>query len=541
MGDAPNGGVTSAMRPLVKYFPTSILPSNFEFGAFAFFLLCICSCNTPGEPDLLNAREGAGNLNVLLIVADDMNCDIGAYAEHGALTPNLDRLAEMSTVFDNAHVQYPHCGPSRASLMTSLYPSQTKITQNNVFIRNTIPDVITLGQRFRQQGYESIRIGKIFHYDNPGAIGTAGTDDNDSWDRTINPYGRDKVEEFKINTLKPRKYGGVLSWLAADGSDEEQTDGVGATEAIEQLERLAGTEDNFFLAVGFFRPHTPFVAPKKYFDWYNQDSIQIPDRSDESLHAIPSQAARSLRTKQNAGLTDDATAREIKEAYYSTISFVDAQVGRVLDKLEATGLNENTIVVFVSDHGYHLGEHGHWQKQTLFENATRIPLMISIPGSEGVHRSHSPVELLDLYPTLMDYTEIDPPIHVVGKSLRPIISGQKASVREGAITQYRSGISLRTNRYRITKWGEDATADFELYDHRNDSQELHNLARDSGFSWVLDSLRVALELRAIELENIPEGLGRQFEDVRPMFRSPNITRGDLYDEGWQLNISKSME
>ena len=220
------------MRPLAKYFSTSILPSKFEFGAFCFFLLFFCNCNTPGPPDSLNAREEKGKLNVLLIVADDMNCDIGAYMEHGALTPNLDRLAASSTVFENAHVQYPHCGPSRASFMTSLYPSQTKITQNNVFIRNTIPDVITLGQRFRQQGYESIRIGKIFHYDNPGAIGTSGTDDNDSWDRTINQYGRDKVEEFKINTLKPRKYGGVLRWMAADGSDEEQTDGIGATEAI---------------------------------------------------------------------------------------------------------------------------------------------------------------------------------------------------------------------------------------------------------------------------------------------------------------------
>lgn len=356
----------------------------------------LIGCNEPQKPTVLNEISDSGRFNVLLIVADDLNCDIGAYTDDGAQTPNLDRLATVSTVFENAHVQYPHCGPSRASFMTGLYPSQTKITRNNVFIRSAIPDVVTLGQRFRQQGYESIRIGKIFHYDNPGAIGTSGTDDNDSWDRTFNPYGRDKVEEFKINTLKPRKYGGVLSWLAADGLDEEQTDGIGATEAIDQLERLSLEDNNFFLAVGFFRPHTPFVAPKRYFDWYEQDSIQIPDLSEKSLQGIPTQAARSLRTKQNAALVDAKTAREIKEAYYSTISFVDAQVGRVLDKLEATGLIENTIVVFISDHGYHLGEHGHWQKQTLFENATRIPLMISIPGSGVVQRSDSPVELLDL-------------------------------------------------------------------------------------------------------------------------------------------------
>ena len=327
--------------------------------------------------------------------------------------------------------------------------------------------------------------------------------------------------------------------MAAEGVDEEQTDGIGATSAIEQLDRLASEENNFFLAVGFFRPHTPFVAPESYFDWYDQNSIGIPDPSDQSLQMIPTQAAKSLRTMQNASLDDVQTAREIKEAYYSTISFVDAQVGRVLDKLEATGLHQNTIVVFISDHGYHLGEHGHWQKQTLFENATRIPLMISIPGMEGVHRSDSPVELLDLYPTLMDYTDIERPRHIVGRSLRPIISGQKASVRDGAITQYRHGISLRTSRYRITKWGEDTGIDFELYDHRTDSKELQNLARDSSHSGLLDSLRAALEIRAIELKEKPEGLGRQFEDIPPMIRAPNITRGDSIDAEGHITYSKT--
>ena len=516
-----------------------MLQSKFQWLALFYAFTTLISCDNQKQPIEVNEINGSERFNVLLIVADDLNCDIGPYRDDGALTPNLDRLAAISTVFENAHVQYPHCGPSRASFMTGLYPSQTKITRNNVFIRSAIPDVVTLGQRFRQQGYESIRIGKIFHYDNPGAIGTSGTDDNDSWDRTFNPYGRDKIEEFKINTLKPRKYGGVLSWLAAEGVDEEQTDGIGATSAIEQLDRLASEENNFFLAVGFFRPHTPFVAPESYFDWYDQNSIGIPDPSDQSLQMIPTQAAKSLRTMQNASLDDVQTAREIKEAYYSTISFVDAQVGRVLDKLEATGLHQNTIVVFISDHGYHLGEHGHWQKQTLFENATRIPLMISIPGMEGVHRSDSPVELLDLYPTLMDYTDIERPRHIVGRSLRPIISGQKASVRDGAITQYRHGISLRTSRYRIIKWGEDTGTDFELYDHRTDSKELQNLARDSSHSGLLDSLRAALEIRAIELKEKPEGLGRQFEDIPPMIRAPNITRGDSIDAEGHITYSKT--
>ena len=189
-------------------------------------------------------------LNVVLIIADDLNCDLGAYGNLDVKTPNIDRLAERGVLFENAHCQYPWCGPSRASFMTGMYTNQTKITRNNMNLRNSIPDVITLGQRFRQQGYQSVRIGKIFHYDNPSAIGTSGNDDIYSWDQTVNPYGRDKIEEHKINTLVPRKYGAILSWLAADGKDEEQTDGIAASEAIEKLSVFAETNTPFFLAVG---------------------------------------------------------------------------------------------------------------------------------------------------------------------------------------------------------------------------------------------------------------------------------------------------
>ena len=162
------------------------------------------------------------------------------------MSPNIDKLAKEGALFENAHVQYPLCGPSRASLMTGMYPDQTLITKNNVLIRNTIPDVVTMGQRFRQQGYRSVRIGKIYHYDNPSAIGTSGADDIYTWDQTINPYGRDKVEEYKINTLAPRQYGGTLSWLSAEGNDNEQTDGIAATEAIEQLEYFSKNGKIFF-------------------------------------------------------------------------------------------------------------------------------------------------------------------------------------------------------------------------------------------------------------------------------------------------------
>ena len=231
------------------------------FIKFLFFLVLFFLFSCSEVEKNTNSKE---KLNVLLIIADDLNCDLGAYGNLVVKTPNIDRFAEKGILFENAHNQYPLCGPSRASFMTGMYTNQTKITRNNMNLRNSIPDVITLGQRFRQSGYQSVRIGKMFHYDNPSAIGTSGNDDIYSWDQTVNPYGRDKIEEYKIKTLSARKYGGTLSWLAAEGEDNEQTDGIAASEAIKKLDYFASSETPFFLAVGFFRPHTPFVAPKEY-------------------------------------------------------------------------------------------------------------------------------------------------------------------------------------------------------------------------------------------------------------------------------------
>ena len=201
-------------------------------------------------------------LNVLFIVADDLNCDIGAYGNDKAITPNIDKLSERGVLFGNAHNQYPWCAPSRASFMTGMYADQTKIKSLRVYLRQAIPDVVTLGQKFRQENYHSVRVGKIFHYHNPRDIGTAGHDDNYSWDQTVNPYGRDKLEEYKINTLKPKSYGGTLSWMAAGGKDEEQTDGIGATETIKFLDRFANSGENFFWLLGYIDPIHPMWLPK---------------------------------------------------------------------------------------------------------------------------------------------------------------------------------------------------------------------------------------------------------------------------------------
>ena len=483
-----------------------------------------------------NTIDKNQKLNVLFIIADDLNCDLGSYGHPQVISPNIDRLAKNGTLFGNVHNQYPLCGPSRASFMTGMYTDQTQMTNNNVLLRTTVPDVITMGQRFRQQGYRSVRIGKIYHFDNPSSIGTSSADDIYTWDQTINPYGRDKIEEYKINTLIPRQYGGTLSWLAADGTDEEQTDGIGATEAIEQLESFSKTGQNFFLAVGMYRPHTPFVAPKKYFDMYDRNSIEIPysGSNDEYLKTIPKIAASSIRWKKDQIKlnlkSNKELAQEIKEAYFATTTFVDAQIGRILKKLKQTGLDKNTIVVFTSDHGYHLGEHGHWQKQTLFDNSTRVPLIFSGPGIESnVRIENSPVELIDIYPTLMDLTGIESPDHVVGKSLKPVFENNNFKTRNSALTRWRNGYSIKTENFRLTKWGENGELGYELYDHRNDKEELKNLVSNPNYSSLLDSMKIEIDIRIANAKLKPKGVGRQFEQ-ESYRKAPNLTHGDIYNK-----------
>ena len=531
---------------MYKLFSTQLIIKVFNsiknnlislFTVLFFFLLS--NCSSPNKRPVFLAESHNKKLNVLFIIADDLNCDIGVYGNKVVKTPNIDRLIENGTLFLNAHCQYPLCGPSRASFMTGMYSNQTKMTKNNIFLRNTVPDVITIGQRFRQQGYQSVRIGKIFHYDNPSTIGTSGIDDIYSWDQTINPYGRDKIEEYKINTLSPRRYGGTLSWMASDGVDEEQTDGIGASEAIKKLENFSNTGEKFFLAVGFFRPHTPFVAPKKYFDLYSIEDIEIPKSSPDYLRTIPIPAAKSVRAKKNQINLEEDLAKEIKQAYYATISFVDAQVGRIINKLKQTGLDKNTIVVFTSDHGYHMGEHGHWQKQTLFNNATKVPLIINVPGEDYTSKiSKSPVELIDIFPTLMDLTNIITPSHVVGQSLKPIIENKSSDVRKNALTRWSNGYSIMTDRFRLTKWDINGDFQYELYDHKFDEQELNNLALDSSYSSICDSLIQTINLRIAQADMKPEGLGRQIENVKPIPRITNVTYGDIYNENGNRTFLK---
>ena len=462
------------------------------------------------------AASADDKTNVLFLICDDLNTDLGCYGHPQVKTPNIDRLAAQGTRFEHAYCQFPLCGPSRASFMAGLYPDQTLIHRNAIYLREHLPNVKTMSQMFRDAGYFATRIGKIYHYNVPKNIGTSGHDDPFSWNFTINPRGRDVEDEPLIFSLQPGSFGGTLSWLAADGTDEEQTDGIIATEAIEQLQRYAKEERAFFLAVGLFRPHTPFVAPKKYFDQYPLDSIKVPQLPDGYLDTIPEPARKSVQRKKEQINLDDDLARQAIQSYYASITFADAQVGRILDGLEASGLAEDTVVVFTSDHGYHMGEHGHWQKTTLFENAARVPLIISSPQAKAKGAvAKTPAEMVDFYPTLAELCGLKAPDMVSGVSLAAALDDASAMPRESALTQYANGYSLRTVRYRYTEWGEDGTEGAELYDHQSDAAEMKNLAGEEARADTVARLSKMLRERVAQAKTAPKGLQQiQFENRR---------------------------
>lgn len=419
--------------------------------------------------------------NVLFIIADDLNDALGCYGHPMAQTPHLDRLAARGMRFDRAYTQIPLCNPSRASMLTGLLPDETGVYTNQVNFRENHPNIVTLPEHFRKNGYISARVGKLFHYGVPGQIGTAGMDDLQSWDATVNPIGRDKAEEDIIFTLQPGQFGATLSWLAAEGTDAEQTDGIAATEAIRLLEQHG--DEPFFLAVGFYRPHTPFVAPKQYFDLYPLEAIAPPPIQQPREPAAAFHLAKAVEDEMT-----DLQRQQAIQAYLASITFLDAQVGRVLDAVERLGLDDNTVVVFTSDHGYHLGEHGLWQKRSLFEESARVPLIISAPEMKsrgGATASHA--ELIDLYPTLADLCGLPLPAHLTGVSLAPVLDDPYHPTKPAALTQEMRrirrddvplsymGYTIRAGQWRYTQWG-GGWLGVELYDRDTDPGEMNNLA-----------------------------------------------------------------
>jgi uncharacterized sulfatase len=412
--------------------------------------------------------------NVLFIMADDLNNSLACYGAP-TKTPNLDKLAARGVRFDRAYCQYPLCGPSRCSLMSGMRPEKIGVLTNGKTVRDKRLDVVTLPQLFRQNGYVSARVGKIYHLGIPGDVGKPGPDDPQSWDSTFNPPGAEfKTDGDEANPTPT--YGQGFRRVMGKGEGVEQADYQSADEAIRLLNQHK--DKPFFLAVGFIRPHVPEIAPKKYFDLYPIDQIKLPNVPVDDRKDIPAEAF--MRPEPNWGMSE-SDCRESKRAYYATTSFMDAQAGRVLDELEKLGLAENTIVVFVGDHGYLLGEHSAWQKMMLFEPTARVPMLIAAPGVKPAG-TKSLAELIDLYPTLCELAGLKPPGEIDGKSLAPVLHDPGATVKSAAFTQVHRqklpGRSVRTDRWRYTQWGDHAAAGAELYDEQADPEELTNLAKD---------------------------------------------------------------
>ena len=431
----------------------------------------------------------AGRLNVLLIAVDDMNNDLACFGHPMVKSPNIDRLAKLGVKFDRAYCQYPLCNPSRVSMLSGLRPDTTRVMDLETPPRTYLRDVVFMPQYFRKHGYHAAQVGKIFH------TGPA-FEDPPSWDVEVRETGKHPPAAAVIrgkNLNRPVKYG--IEWDILRSSDAETADGVVARTSSKMLKRLAADKKPFFLAVGFRRPHQPYAAPKKYFDLYPPQNIPPLDEPPDHLKRIPSLAFTYPAGTPNLSERD---RQEVVSAYYACITFVDAQIGLVMQALDELDLWRNTVVVFYSDHGYHLGEHGGmWHKMSLFEQSARVPLIVVAPGEPASsHTCNRLVELVDVYPTLVDLCGLPEVKALEGQSLRPLLEDPTSAWKQAAYTQVRkgdvTGRSVRTARWRYTEW-DDGRQGAELYDHDADPREYVNLAGDPKWARVQSQMRRLLD------------------------------------------------
>ena len=469
-----------------------------------FGLLCFSQINAANKP------------NILFIVSDDLNACLGSYGNEVCQTPNLDRLASEGVQFNRAYCQYPVCGPSRASFMSGLYPKRTKMLGNNYTLGSykvTNPGLAnhpSIGELLRTTGYVSLRVSKIYHMGVPGGIeaGEAGGDEPDSWDRAFNVMAPETASPGTLELLSPKRthYGSNFARIIVpDDRIETQADILAANQAIAILESRARDgdhskfirpDDAFFLAVGFVRPHVPLVAPKSLFRKYPEEKSVLPFVPKDDLDDIPALAATNAN-ELKYGMSE-LQQKQSLAAYYASVSFMDQQVGRLLDTLDRLDLRKDTVVIFTSDHGYNLGHHTLWQKGSLFENSVRVPLLISAPGFESAagKSSDALVELVDLYPTIAELTGLSEkvPSNLDGLSLTGLLKNpSRAKGHSEAYTvvgnRQRMGESIKTDRYRYNYWsgGEE-----ELYDQMKDPEEFTNLVASSEHTIVLKQMRTRL-------------------------------------------------
>lgn len=441
-----------------------------------------------------------GKPNILFIAVDDLRPVISVYGDKTAKTPNFERLAKYGITFNRSYCQQALSGPTRASLLTGLRPDNIGVWTLQGNFRKNNPQVVTLPELLKNNGYETIGIGKIFHpLDN-----LKFRNDPQSWSV---PYIKTSAPTYMLAS-------GRNATECADVPDNAYEDGLIAQAGISWLKELSKSSKPFFLAVGFKKPHAPYVAPKKYWDLYERDDMPLAEyqqmSSDPVLYAYhPSNELKvysdipPFHSYEDTKHLDTATQKRVIHAYYACVSYIDAQIGKLLDELESQGIAENTVIILWSDHGYHLGDHGLWNKLTNFENSTKSALMICAPDFKRDIKTDAVTEFVDIFPTVCDLAGIEKPGYLDGESLINVMQYPEKSKTDYAFGQFSRGniygYSCRDSRYRLVEWIENfrtylplegkKIAGIELYDYEKDPLETTNLANDPKYKRVLEKIK----------------------------------------------------
>ena len=439
------------------------------------------------------SRSKREKMNVLFLGVDDLRLELGCYGREHIISPNIDRLASEGLLFERSYCQQAVCGPSRASLMTGLRPDSNGIHGNRTPVRKALPNVVTLCEHFKNNGYETLSIGKIYHH---------SSDDMQGW--SVEPYraeapsdgrwkGRGYLTPEAIACVErygrehPDMKGRGPAFEAADVDDGAYPDGANVDHAIGELRRLK--DKPFFMAMGLYKPHLPFNAPKRYWDMYGRNDIELADNPFVPRDA-PSYATTNWGELRNyygipkKGPCSDELARTLIHGYYACVTYIDAQIGRLLDELDRLGLRERTVIMFWGDHGWKLGEHAGWCKHTNFELDAHVPMILSVPGMKTAgRRTQAFTEHVDMYPTLCQACDLSLPEHLEGLSVMPLVQDPKRPWKKAAFSQYPRGkvmgYSMRTSHYRYTEWQDRSSGKVrarELYDHDKDPDENVNVA-----------------------------------------------------------------
>jgi iduronate 2-sulfatase len=461
----------------------------------ATLLLLLAATGT--EAAVAGAGAEGGPPNVLFIAVDDLRPQLACFDKSFMKTPHFDDLARRGVLFERAYCMVPTCGASRASLMTSLRPTPRRFVSFTARADKEAPQAVTLNTHFKNNGYTTISLGKIFHFPDDNRQGWSEA----PWRPSTSDYQDRKAEREAIAKHKAkypnRKKVRGAAYEAADAPDQNYRDHQTATKAIEYLQRFRDDEAPFFLAVGFFKPHLPFCAPKQYWDLYDHDAIDVPpnyalptDTPDGAAHS--SGELRSYAGIPPTGPVDRPTARHLIHGYYACVSFIDAQLGRLLSALDETGLADNTIVVLWGDHGWQLGEHGMWNKHSCFETSMHTPLFVAAPGMPSGRRTPALTEFIDIYPSLCELTEIETPAHVEGTSFVPLLRDPSRPGKPYAVGRFKLGDTIRTDSYRYSEYrkqqGAGAIAGRMLFDHRADPDENKNIAASSANASTVTAL-----------------------------------------------------